>query len=211
MPEPGDLGRRVAQRRHVLGLSVEQLAGRTGMAGTYLEHLESSAVAMPDARALLKLAAALETSTAYLLGTGPHRPTEAPAAPGVETLDVEECWRLIAEMNVGRVVFDSERGPVAEPVNFGVADRVAFFRTDPGSQVDRLAGQEPVGLEVDLIDDALARGWSVLLTGRVRRAGAPEVERLGRAGVKPWSGREGANYLVLEPSEVTGRRINPSG
>ena len=65
-----------------------------------------------------------------------------------------------------------------------------------------------VGFEVDRIDDTFSVGWSVLATGRIRRA-RNEAERTALAGleVEPWSGSGRDTYLVLEVTEITGRRI----
>jgi len=211
MADPGNLGRRVAYRRRELGLSVEDLAARTGMAAPYLEHVETSPTAAPDARALMKIATALETSTAYLLGAGPHqlpehRSLEEP--PTVVTLGRQESWRLISPAGIGRLVFDSERGPTALPVAYGARAHDLVFATHPGTHLDHLDGEEPVGLEADHLDEAIGESWSVLVTGRVRLVTDPNelAELTALAGTK-WEGSEGIHVLVLEPAEVTGRRI----
>jgi len=210
MAEASDLGRRVGHQRRQLQLSVEQLAERTGMAVPYLEHIESSPTAMPDAQTVMKLATALETTTAYLLGTdrapgGRH----AGGAPVMVALDQVECWDLVAGGGVGRLVFDSERGPTALPVNFRVFDREVVFRTEPGSHFDQLDGAERVGLEVDHIDDAFSQGWSVLVTGTVRPpADDAELDRVQHLDVSPWAGGEKEHYRILESCQITGRRIS---
>ena len=123
-------------------------------------------------------------------------------------LDVEECWRLIAPGGVGRVVFDGERGPSALPVNYRMSGHQVVFRTLAGSQLDQAVGHDPVGFEVDRIDDTFSVGWSVLASGRLRRA-RDESERdvLADLDVEPWSGAGRDTYLVLEVLQLTGRRI----
>ena len=122
-------------------------------------------------------------------------------------LDEAECWRLLSGGGVGRVVFDSPRGPTALPVNFGVEQGAIVFRASPGSRLDALAGEDHVGFEVDRIDDAFSVGWSVMTSGRVRHAGQAEMDALRRLGVVPWAAGDRDSYLVLHPTEVTGRRI----
>ena len=68
-PDPGDLSRRVAQRRADLHLSQAQVAARTGLSLRYLEYLERYP-ARPTAATLRQLAAALRTTPAALLGAG---------------------------------------------------------------------------------------------------------------------------------------------
>jgi transcriptional regulator with XRE-family HTH domain len=58
---PGDLGRRVAQRRRELGLSRQELAERAGMAAPYIEYLEDKAARVPIF-SVTRLALALDTS-----------------------------------------------------------------------------------------------------------------------------------------------------
>ena len=67
--------------------------------------------------------------------------------------------------------------------------------------------QKPVSFEVDRLDEAMSEGWSVLVTGRVRRVSPDELGQLETLGLEPWAGGERTAYLRLEPHEVTGRRI----
>ena len=76
---PGDLGRRVAQRRRELDLSREQLAERAGMAPGYVDYLEERAARVPIA-GVGSLARALDTSTDELLGA-PSSRHQAEATP----------------------------------------------------------------------------------------------------------------------------------
>lgn len=212
MVDPGDFGRRVATRRAELEMGVDELAARTEMAVPYLRHLETDPDARPDLRAVHKLARALDVTTGYLLGTGANRPPGSgrgePAAH-IVVLSDEDAWELIRPGGVGRIVFDGERGPTAEPVNFAVlAPRSIVARTEPGSRIAALDGTDPVGFEVDHLDEAMRTGWSVFLTGAMHRATDPdELEVLRRLDVAPWAGGHRDAYMVLEVSETSGRRI----
>src|SRR5436190_23787879 len=72
-PDPGDLSRRIAQRRAELHLSQAQLAARAELSLRYLEYLERYP-ARPSPAALRRLAAALRTTPAALLGGGANVP-----------------------------------------------------------------------------------------------------------------------------------------
>lgn len=203
---PGDFGRRITARRQELGLSEEGLAERTGMAPSYVRHLETDPTALPDQRALYKLAHALEVSTSYLLGTVGHHQEKGPGSPDARLrhMNVEECWDHLRPGGLGHVVFDSDRGPSALPVNFGVSERHLVFTTEPGSPVDALVDEDSVGFEVDSFDDAFRSGWSVLATGSAHHPVGEEKERVQALGVESWvPGRTAV--LVLVPAEVTGR------
>src|SRR5208282_4427432 len=119
-PDPGDLSKRIAQRRAELGLSTAQVAARAGMSLRYLEYVERYP-ARPDPTALRQLAAALQTTPAVLLGAGGQGPPgygRLDGPPVVTKLLPAECWRLIAAGGIGRIAFCTTSGPAVLPVNF---------------------------------------------------------------------------------------------
>ena len=166
-PDPGDLSRRIAQRRAELHLSQAQAAARAGLSLRYLEYLERYP-ARPGPAALRQLAAALRTTPAALLGAGANVPPGQCRPAGlrvVSKLMPAECRRLIAPGGVGRIAFGTISGPVVVPVNFAVLADTVVIRTAEGTVIDGHA-HEQVALEVDHIDEALCQGWSVLVRGR---------------------------------------------
>jgi transcriptional regulator with XRE-family HTH domain len=209
-PDPGDLSKRIAQRRAELHLSVAQVAARAGLSLRYLEYLERYPARTTPA-ALRQLAAALRTTPAALLGGGANLPPghRRPAdLRAVSKLMPAECRRLIASGGVGRIAFGTLSGPLAVPVNFAVLDDTIVIRTAEGTIIDGHA-DEQVALEVDHIDEALCQGWSVLVRGPAHRVTHPaELHRLQEdAVVWPWSGGEREVYVRILPSQITGRRI----
>jgi nitroimidazol reductase NimA-like FMN-containing flavoprotein (pyridoxamine 5'-phosphate oxidase superfamily) len=212
-PKPGDLGRRVAQRRRDLGLSREELAHRAGMAAPYVEYLEDHAAQVPLFSAA-RLALALNSSVDELMGGGVERPPgqRRPAAhPSLETLNERECRRHLSAGGVGRFVFTTRRGPVAVPVNYRMLEGDVVFRAAEGTSLTAVSDTEPVSFEVDRVDEAMSEGWSVLVTGRVRRVSPDELRQIEKLAVEPWAGGQRSVYLRLETHEVTGRRIQTSG
>ena len=209
-PDPGDLSRRVAQRRAELGLSTAQAAARARMSLRYLEYLERYP-ARPSPTALRQLAAALQTTPAALLGAGADVPPgyRRPADLRViSKLRPAECRRLIAPGGVGRIAFNTGSGPVVLPVNFAVLADTLVIRTAEGTIIDGHA-DEQVALEIDHIDEALCQGWSVLVRGSAHRVAHPaELRHLQEdAVVWPWPGGEREVYVRIIPSQITGRRI----
>ena len=206
-----DLGRRVSERRHELGLSVEELARRAGMDPTYLGHLETSASPELTRLALLKLAIALDTTIDLLSGSGTQAPpgrADPSRQPVLTALDLESCQELIRPGGVGRIVFAQSRGPVALPVNFRIVDGDVIFRTTTIAELTSSLAVEHVSFEVDHVDDALSEGWSVLISGQGHVIVDPsELRRVQEAGVHPWAGGERDVYVRIVPEEVTGRRI----
>ena len=209
-PDPGDLSRRIAQRRAELNLSQAQLAARAGLSLRYLEYLERYP-ARPSPAALRQLAAALRTTPAVLLGAGGQGPPghgRRVGTPVLTKLTQAECRRLIAPGGVGRIAFGTISGPIVVPVNFAVLADSIVIRTAEGTVIDGHAGEQ-VALEVDHIDEALCQGWSVLVRGPAHRVAHPaELRRLQEdAVVWPWAGGEREVYVRIIPREITGRRI----
>ncbi|MEV7011525.1 pyridoxamine 5'-phosphate oxidase family protein [Streptosporangium sp. NPDC051022] len=213
---PGDLGRRVAQRRKSLGLTREQVAGRARIDPGYLGYLEEHA-ASPSAGTVERLASALETSIEELLGgTAGLPPGHGPAAahPRLEKLDADECLRLISPGGVGRIALDTPTGPLILPVNYVMHDNAVLLRTAFGGPLDEnlrtgVKGVDfKVAFEVDHIDDVNRRGWSVLVRGAAHRV-STERERAAvtAADVEPWAGGDRELYIRIVPVEISGRRI----
>ena len=206
----GDLGRRVAERRREVGLTREDVALRAGMNSGYLDYLEHSPDAALTAGALLRLAAALETTPEFLRGghvDRPPGPGRAGPHPRLDILSREECELHLAGGGVGRFVFLAPRGPVALPVNFGYLDGDVFFRTRPKGALAAAAGTT-VSLEVDQIDEPMSEGWSVLVTGRAHLVDDPAaVEQAADLGIEPLPGGRREALMRIEAEAISGRRI----
>jgi transcriptional regulator with XRE-family HTH domain len=209
-PDPGDLSKRVARRRAELHLSKAQVAARAGMSLRYLEYVERYP-ARPDSVALRRLAAALQTTPAALLGAGSQVPPgygRTASPPVVTKLMPAECRRLIAAGGIGRIAFCTTSGPAVLPVNFAVVADTIVIRTGEGTAVDGHA-DEQVAFEVDHIDEALSQGWSVLVRGRAHRVTHPaELQVVRRdAAIWPWPGGDRDVYVRITPDTISGRRI----
>jgi hypothetical protein len=129
------------------------------------------------------------------------------------TLDVlspDECYALLTEKAIGRVVYTDEDGPAAVPVNFALAERDIVFRSDPGSKIGGLR-DGPVAFEVDHVDPASRTGWSVLVRGAAEMVEVEQVPtllgRLHGAPPLPWKKGIHGIWVVITPKTVTGRRL----
>lgn len=211
----GDLAHRVSYRRHELGRSVEEVAERAGMDAGYLDYLEHNSDVGISRGQVSRLAAALETTVAYLRGGEIDRPP-GPGRPGphphLDVLSREECEAHLAGGGVGRFVFVAEQGPVALPVNFRVHNGNIVFRTRREGALATAAGTT-VSLEADHIDEAMSEGWSVLITGRARLIDDPtELDKVGDLGdLEPWPGGRREALMCIETSVISGRRIRQGG
>lgn len=131
--------------------------------------------------------------------------------PAVELAVIaeDECLELLRTARVGRVIVSMDALPAAFPVNFRVVDRRIVFRTGAGTKLAAAAAHAVLGFEVDEIDVERRAGWSVLVVGMGTVVTDPaEIRILDRAGVDSWwASGAGAQYVVIEPGRVSGRRL----
>ncbi|MGX1128566.1 nitroimidazol reductase NimA-like FMN-containing flavoprotein (pyridoxamine 5'-phosphate oxidase superfamily) [Streptomyces glaucescens] len=214
-PNPGDIGRRVAVERQRRGLSRETTALRARMSPGYLAYLEEQP-ADPSVATLIRLADALGTTVGALRGGGADLPPgqgHALLHPRLQDLDPEECRTLLSTHGVGRIAVSTSDGrPAVVPVNYEVVGDAIVFRTAPDSVPAAAVGNE-VAFEVDQLDEALSRGWSVLAVGTASVVTEPDAVRAlaRRAHTTPWAGGRREMWVSIRPATLTGRRIMPAG
>ena len=125
---------------------------------------------------------------------------------GLEVLDAEECWELLASTPVGRVAFVQDGEPMVLPVNHAVVGRRVVFRTRPGSLLHEALMREPVAFQVDEFDPVRRSGWSVLVRGVADLAEDPDT--LWATELDAWADAvERDDWVEIRAEEVTGRRI----
>jgi uncharacterized protein len=125
-----------------------------------------------------------------------------------ESLDPDECLRLLSSARVGRLGFTAPTGPQVLPVNYTLLDGAIVLRTDLYSTIADGTRGTVVAFEVDELDDRLQSGWSVLAVGEAHHVeDHAEMADLFRRAGEPWA--PGSRPLVarIVPSRVTGRRF----
>jgi nitroimidazol reductase NimA-like FMN-containing flavoprotein (pyridoxamine 5'-phosphate oxidase superfamily) len=156
------------------------------------------------------LALALDTTPLALLGGDFERPVAKGRAgrhPALEALTKEHCEAHLAAGGVGRVVYSTERGPVAVPVNFEFSGEKVILSTDL-AKAHLLEAQPMIGFEIDRVDEAMSEGWSVLVSGPAHPVDDPdEVVRLSSLDLEAWAGGERHALIKITPVTVTGRVI----
>ncbi len=129
---------------------------------------------------------------------------------GAQELDVDTCWDLLADAEIGRVIFAEDDDIEVFPVNFSVGGRSVLFRSAPGTKLELVAEHPRVAFEVDAHSDDEA--WSVILWGVAERLGFDEeIEHSGVLGLVSWSPDEKFNYVRITPERVSGRRFRRDG
>ncbi|UQA97007.1 helix-turn-helix domain-containing protein [Streptomyces halobius] len=213
-PDYGDLGRRTAMRRAQLGLSRTEVAARAGAATGYLQYVEEHS-ATPSIGFLLRLADALDTTVAELIGGTAELPPgfdRAGSHPEMRELGTAECRERLSSHGVGRVAVTVDGVPAVFPVNYTVVGDLVGYRAFPGSGPAAAAGHE-AALEVDHIDDAFRQGWSVLVMGpaHVVTDLDESLTLEEHAFTAPWAGSGRQEWIVIRPTQITGRRIEVPG
>ncbi len=132
--------------------------------------------------------------------------------PTMDVIPVEECFRLLATQEIGRLGVNAEHYPLILPVNYALDGTTLVIRTHAGTVLGA-AEHANVTFEVDEIDRRTRSGWSVLVRGQAEEVGEahrPEmVARTRAAGVEPWAPGEKGHWLRLITHEISGRRIVP--
>ncbi len=134
------------------------------------------------------------------------------ARTGLEIIDPDECRRLLAGDEVGRLAVIDGGTPGIFPVNYLVDGDSIVFRTAAGTKLD--AGRRhPVAFEIDDFDRESRTGWSVVVSGHLVEAAPFDTATLERVQALPlesWAGGDKPHWVRLVPSRISGRRILPA-
>lgn len=127
----------------------------------------------------------------------------------VEELSYAKCRGLLAGGVFGRVGVCTTDGPRIFPVNYSVVGETILFRTSPYGVVASRDWRSPLAFEVDHVDYAEHRGWSVLAVGPGERVeGAEDLDHIKRTwDPRPWAGGARPLYIRIQWTELTGRRV----
>ncbi|KWX68252.1 pyridoxamine 5'-phosphate oxidase family protein [Mycobacterium sp. NAZ190054] len=124
----------------------------------------------------------------------------------VSILSVSECWDLLADAPLGRLVTSIEGEPHIFPVNFAVQDRTVLFRTAEGTKLTAAAMSREVLFEADGYSQNV--GWSVIVKGAARSLrDQDEIARAEDAQLTPWTAGVKTHLVRIRPLNVSGRRF----
>lgn len=126
-----------------------------------------------------------------------------------EILPKEECLRLLAEHEVGRLGFVVGNQPLVLPVNYVLDGETVIIRTDLGEKLSNVPLRR-VAFEIDEIAVGLKEGWSVLVKGvgeDVSSSIDPRSEHLRALPLTPWAPGAKDHWLRIVVTEITGRRL----
>ena len=125
---------------------------------------------------------------------------------GLTVLSNADCWDRLGAEEVGRVAVTVGSAPDIFPVNYRVHRGEIVIRTEAGTKLMAATLMPAVAFEIDGIDHDRHQGWSVVVKGRGREpTHLDELMALDDLGLEPWADAVKTRWLVITPTEVTGR------
>lgn len=126
----------------------------------------------------------------------------------VDEVDEEMCWRLVTRAGFGRVGFIHDGEVAVLPVNATVSQHRVVFRTAVGTSLAAAGDGSAVVFEADDTDRMAESGWSVVVRGRLWDVTErTETKSWNERLVRPWAPSSRDVWMMIEPSSITGRRI----
>lgn len=126
----------------------------------------------------------------------------------VRELSRSECETLLRRGVFGRVAISTPSGPHIVPMNYAVSESSVVVCTTPYSLLGTYGRDSMLAFEVDHVEHARQRGWSVVVRGRAEPVEDPdELHTMVRVLPRPWAAGRRSLYLRIALTEVTGRRL----
>lgn len=116
----------------------------------------------------------------------------------------DECWDMLAAHELGRLAWADDDQVTILPINYAVDERTIVFRTAEGSKAEAVVSDRLLAFQIDSVEGEVAR--SVLVRGRGHLLPASEEARLEQEGLRVWLGPGKPILVLLEPTDVSGRR-----
>jgi nitroimidazol reductase NimA-like FMN-containing flavoprotein (pyridoxamine 5'-phosphate oxidase superfamily) len=127
---------------------------------------------------------------------------------GMEILDDEASWTLLAGAAVGRLAVSVADHPDIFPINHVVDGQTIVFRTAEGTKLAAAVLGRAVAFEVDGYDAVAGEAWSVVVKGRAEEIEAlEELLDAEELPLFPWAAFPKARWVRIRPDEVSGRRF----
>lgn len=126
-------------------------------------------------------------------------------------LSEEECWRLLGNSGVGRLVVVVGHQPDIFPVNYIVDDaQTIVIRSAEGTKLAAALMGQLVAFEIDAFDEDYHAGWSVVVHGTASEDRTlPGVMHDEELGLETWADGKKSRYIHIKANTITGRRLPP--
>jgi nitroimidazol reductase NimA-like FMN-containing flavoprotein (pyridoxamine 5'-phosphate oxidase superfamily) len=121
-----------------------------------------------------------------------------------------ECWRLLASVSLGRVVFTRHAMPAIRPVSHLVDGQSIIIRSHLGTAIAAGASGTDgavVCYEADDLDPVQHTGWSVIATGMARLVRDPAAITRYQQLLEPCAAGQIDHVISVTPQAITGMRL----
>lgn len=120
-----------------------------------------------------------------------------------------ECWRLLASVPVGRVIFTMQALPAVRLVNHLTDGERIIVRSHWGPAItgEAIGGGAIVCYQADELNLSRHTGWSVVATGPARLVTDPAEADRYRDLLRPWAAGQKDQVIAIEPQMLTGARL----
>jgi nitroimidazol reductase NimA-like FMN-containing flavoprotein (pyridoxamine 5'-phosphate oxidase superfamily) len=127
----------------------------------------------------------------------------------ITELSEAECRSLLDQAEVGRLAFVTPHGLRLVPLNYAANRGVIVFVTTADSELGRYGEGGEAVFEIDHVDPATHRGWSVVASGRLQRPSQEDVgwDMWGWRNPTPWVPESRWFHLELPWTTLTGRQL----
>jgi hypothetical protein len=124
---------------------------------------------------------------------------------GVTVLTADECWRLLASADVGRLAVVIAGEPEIFPINFVVDGQSLVFRTAEGTKLYGITVSPRVALEADGYLPHSGEAWSVVVKGMAEQLDRfPDIYAAQELGLSPWQAGTKPWYVRIVRTTLTG-------
>ena len=118
---------------------------------------------------------------------------------------------MLSSHRFGRLAFLDRVGefPMIIPVNYRFVDNAVVIRSGEGSKFRAAVENAGAAFEIDDVDEQQRVGWSVIVRGRLEAVNdRGDIELLQEAEPVAWAPGDRPQYLRLNASLISGRRIS---
>jgi nitroimidazol reductase NimA-like FMN-containing flavoprotein (pyridoxamine 5'-phosphate oxidase superfamily) len=124
-------------------------------------------------------------------------------------LSPAECHDRLTAHTIGRVAWSTGGLPHVLPVTYALYNGKVVFRTAPYGLLADLASRTNVAFEVDEIDEATGRGWSVVVDGHAQSVSlAYDLTTLwAKPGLVPWAPGTRNLFIAITQHAIAGRSV----
>jgi uncharacterized protein len=141
-------------------------------------------------------------------GATPQVDVEAKESGATEVLDVQQCWELLANAEVGRLAVAAAGDIDIFPLNFAVDDGALLFRSAEGTKLVEVVLAGRVAFEVDGYEPEHGRAWSVVLKGSAELLDHfDQIYHAQDLPLFPWNASPKERFVKITPDKLTGRRF----